>query len=130
MVFSSCKVHFEIKKDCISELKNELKTNWKYSDEKGYFEISEDFKNKLNTVYKKCLMGLNQDSIITLFGKPSQTKQYKSERFKFSVDYAIMPPCKLNTSNETCIYYIFYFDENYKLVDMMTLGRIKTPIKE
>ncbi len=99
----------------------EIKTNWKYSEEKVYFITSNSFIKNLNTKYRECLIGKSKEEVKTLFGAPTGSKEYSNEQFKSMLSFATTPPCA-STGNTSCYFYTFYFDSSDKVIDAMDTG--------
>ncbi len=101
----------------------EIKSNWKYSEELKHFITSKSFIKNLNSKFRDCLIGLSQKKIINYFGKPSVSREFKKERFKYSIEYLISPPClNENTPKVDCLKFEFYFDSNFNVIDFMETG--------
>ena len=103
-------------------LNREMGINWKYSDEKLYFITSKEFTSKLKSNYKSCLLGLSKQKIIELFGNPTSSMEDKTlnDRFRYSFEYLISLPCiKVGMNNTRCYYFVFYFDSNDKLTELL-----------
>ena len=106
------------KQACVDNLKNNLKGNWRLSDDSVYYQTSYKFLIKLDTVYDQCIKMLDQNEIIDLFGIPTESHNIKwFEPIESSFNYLVSLPCKNGAENSQCDYFVFYFDSNLKVIN-------------
>ena len=95
--------------NCYSTIQNEIKAgNWKFVDSLNHFVTNKPFTNKLKSSYQDCLKMLNENQVLTLFGKPTSTEEDGSNHRL----------CYLITScgkYDNCSYFIFLIDSNSKV---------------
>lgn len=106
---------------CLDKIKNALIGNWKISDNSIYYKTSYKFLMELDTTYDKCISTCYQNEIVELFGTPTETHKLKGgSQYQSSYNYLVSPPCKVRDPGDSqCDYFVFYFDENLKVVDSM-----------
>lgn len=128
MLFSlSCKtVENNISEtSCMEQLKSELPSHWKYIQEKSYYQLNKPFEVKLDTTYRKCIIGMTQKQVIDIFGKPTSVGKHKLSNFRSSLQYLISPPCPPQPTNTyKCYYFIVILDDESKVIDLSFIGDI------
>ena len=101
---------------CYNQLKSELKGNWKPSKDSSYFIVTEKLLVLLDSVYKSCILSLNKNQIISLFGKPTVIQSPAAEfHYPYALSYLITPPCDASHGYTECSYYIFSLDSIFKV---------------
>lgn len=93
----------KVSSDCLTKLKWDIKNNWKLNSEGTYHLYNDSFTLKIDTAYKKCLTGLNSESVLQLFGEPDEFKE-------LVMKYYFSPPCIYR--NNGCEYMYFEFSKD------------------
>ena len=114
---------------CVEKIKNDLRGNWKLSEDSVYYQTNNNFLIKLDSVYDQCINMLDQNEIIDLFGNPTRRQNMKGlEPIESSFDYLVSLPCKEDVGNTRCKYFVFYFDSDLKVIrsDMTSIIGIRS----
>jgi len=100
---------------CLSELKAEIKNSWSFGTNVGYYQTTGMFIHKLDSAYKKCLIGKSKEEIISLFGEPSCTNSFGGNFGATGTIEYLLARCDTTRRNYMCSYYVFYIDSARKV---------------
>ncbi len=98
-----------------SDLRNEIKNNWKLTTDSSYYETNLQFLRRVDSIYKSCL--INENNVISLFGQPNKTGH---SFHRLELIYHIDKPCTSEHKYE-CSDFMIYFDEGDSVKGTMVI---------
>lgn len=103
LTFLSCRTQ-SIHSDCLSRLQSDINKNWKFNVDSTFHLYDDGLTLRMDTSYKKCLIGLQVKDIVNLFGKPNDTIHFNT----FVLKYRLSAPCTQQFFD--CSYLLFEFN--------------------
>src|ERR1043166_4006889 len=124
MILLSCRTSKENESMlCSSQLKSEIKSNWNFGKDVGYYQTNGIFVHRLDSIYKKCLVGKSKTEIIRFFGQPSCTNSFGGNfGARGTIEY-LLAGCDSTQRSFMCSYYVFYLDSAQKVFMFELDGR-------
>src|SRR4051812_23020666 len=85
---------------CEDALRTDINLNWKFMN--GYYLTTQNFTNRLDLLYARCILMMKKQEIIDLFGEPTTSDH-------LSLIYVTIPICDSGEKDYSYWRYFVFF---------------------